>query len=87
MLSGVGTPVFRIIAGAAYQPAGIDSDGDGIGDNVDACPTEPEDKDGYLDDDGCPDTDNDGLTDGDEVLDGTDPLNPNDPAGDVGEAG
>jgi OOP family OmpA-OmpF porin len=60
LLSGVGTPNFRIIGGAAWQPAGIDSDGDGIGDNVDACPAEKEDKDGYLDDDGCPDLDNDG---------------------------
>ncbi len=79
VLSGVGTPVFRIIAGAAYQPAGIDSDGDGIGDNVDACPTEPEDKDGYLDDDGCPDTDNDG----DGIPDAQDkcPNDPEDPDG------
>ena len=37
----------------------LDSDGDGIPDNVDKCPNEPEDKDGFQDQDGCPDLDND----------------------------
>ncbi|MFT3692754.1 MAG: OmpA family protein [Kofleriaceae bacterium] len=37
-----------------------DADGDGIPDNVDKCPKEPEDKDGFQDEDGCPDPDNDG---------------------------
>ncbi len=37
-----------------------DRDGDGIGDDVDLCPTEPEDFDGFQDEDGCPDPDNDG---------------------------
>jgi hypothetical protein len=60
ILAGVGIPNFRIIGGVAYQPAGIDTDGDGVGDNQDSCPDAAEDKDGYLDDDGCPDTDNDG---------------------------
>jgi outer membrane protein OmpA-like peptidoglycan-associated protein len=36
-----------------------DTDGDGICDDEDACPTEPEDKDGFQDSDGCPDPDND----------------------------
>ncbi len=36
-----------------------DRDGDGILDDVDKCPNEPEDKDGFQDDDGCPDPDND----------------------------
>ena len=36
-----------------------DSDGDGIPDDVDKCPNEPEDKDGFQDADGCPDPDND----------------------------
>ena len=39
--------------------AGGDRDGDGILDNVDKCPDEPEDKDGFQDEDGCPDPDND----------------------------
>ncbi|MCB1182861.1 OmpA family protein [bacterium] len=37
-----------------------DSDGDGIPNDRDACPDEPEDMDGYNDLDGCPDPDNDG---------------------------
>ncbi len=37
-----------------------DSDGDGIADDLDQCPTIAEDLDGFEDDDGCPDVDNDG---------------------------
>jgi OmpA-OmpF porin, OOP family len=37
-----------------------DTDGDGLYDDEDACPNEPEDKDGFQDQDGCPDPDNDG---------------------------
>jgi len=37
-----------------------DRDGDGIPDDLDKCPDDPEDKDGFEDDDGCPDPDNDG---------------------------
>jgi outer membrane protein OmpA-like peptidoglycan-associated protein len=37
-----------------------DTDGDGLMDDVDKCPNEAEDKDGFQDDDGCPDPDNDG---------------------------
>jgi outer membrane protein OmpA-like peptidoglycan-associated protein len=37
-----------------------DTDKDGIKDNVDQCPDQPEDLDGYQDEDGCPDLDNDG---------------------------
>ncbi|MBD3315691.1 MAG: OmpA family protein [Chitinivibrionales bacterium] len=36
-----------------------DKDQDGIKDNLDRCPTDPEDIDGFEDEDGCPDTDND----------------------------
>jgi len=66
VVSGVGVPVFRVLAGAAWAPVRSDSDGDGIDDADDGCPTEVEDIDGYLDEDGCPDTDNDadGLLDG-----------------------
>ena len=52
----------------------LDTDGDGIPDDVDKCPTEPEDKDGFQDDDGCPDPDNDG----DGIPDALDKC-PNDP--------
>ncbi len=37
-----------------------DRDGDGIKDDVDKCPDDPEDFDGFQDEDGCPDPDNDG---------------------------
>jgi outer membrane protein OmpA-like peptidoglycan-associated protein len=58
----------RITTGVVWspQPGGgatlgrNDRDGDGIPDSVDACPDEPEDKDGWKDEDGCPDPDNDG---------------------------
>jgi OmpA-OmpF porin, OOP family len=42
----------------APKPPG-DRDGDGITDDKDQCPDEPEDKDGFQDEDGCPDPDND----------------------------
>lgn len=41
-------------------PASGDSDGDKIADDVDKCPNDAEDPDGFEDDDGCPDDDNDG---------------------------
>ena len=40
-------------------PPPSDRDKDGILDDDDECPDEPEDKDGFEDDDGCPDPDND----------------------------
>jgi OmpA-OmpF porin, OOP family len=51
-----------------------DKDGDGIKDNVDECPNDPEDKDGFQDEDGCPDPDNDA----DGIPDAVDKC-PNDP--------
>ena len=51
-----------------------DSDGDGIGDADDACPSNPEDYDGFQDEDGCPDYDNDK----DGIVDEKDKC-PNDP--------
>ena len=61
---------FQILAGVAWViggPAG-DSDGDGIADDVDKCPEEAEDKDGFEDTDGCPEPDNDkdGVLDKDD---------------------
>lgn len=41
-------------------PTTQDRDGDGIPDDADKCPNDPEDKDGFEDQDGCPDPDNDG---------------------------
>jgi outer membrane protein OmpA-like peptidoglycan-associated protein len=56
-----------------------DTDGDGLVDDVDKCPNEAEDKDGFQDDDGCPDADNDG----DGVADANDkcPMEPEDKDG------
>jgi OOP family OmpA-OmpF porin len=48
----------RIIERVAKKSG--DRDGDGIPDDMDKCPNEPEDKDGFQDEDGCPDLDNDG---------------------------
>lgn len=58
----------------AAAPGRNDRDGDGVPDSLDACPDEPEDKDGYQDEDGCPDLDNDG----DGIPDHADQC-PNDP--------
>jgi OmpA-OmpF porin, OOP family len=56
----VGSPSFRVFAGLQWTPVYRDGDRDGIEDDEDACPSEPEDRDGHLDQDGCPDPDNDG---------------------------
>jgi len=67
----VGTPQFRALASVGYAPMGpakekvaavrepVDSDGDGIVDEEDLCPNDPEDMDGWKDEDGCADSDND----------------------------
>jgi parallel beta-helix repeat protein len=53
-----------------------DRDGDGIPDDVDVCPNDAEDKDGFEDVDGCPDydNDNDGIYDAQDQC----PDNPED---------
>lgn len=63
---GFGSPDARVVAMVGYgrpaelpaEPVG-DRDGDGLSDDVDACPDEAEDADSFQDDDGCPDPDND----------------------------
>ncbi|MEO5770368.1 MAG: OmpA family protein [Polyangia bacterium] len=64
----------EFLAGATYRfggqgappppppapPLVLDTDRDDIPDNVDKCPNEAEDRDGFQDADGCPDIDNDG---------------------------
>jgi outer membrane protein OmpA-like peptidoglycan-associated protein len=57
----VGAPGFRIFAGISFSPQDQikDTDQDGLSDNDDECPKDPEDKDDFQDKDGCPDPDND----------------------------
>ncbi len=81
---GYGMPSIRVFTGVSWtaeeEPRQIvrpqDMDGDGLLDDEDQCPTEPEDKDGFQDEDGCPDPDNDG----DGIADTEDkcPLKPED---------
>jgi outer membrane protein OmpA-like peptidoglycan-associated protein len=65
LLRGYGSPDFRVVGMLGYAepyrtvPPRVDTDRDGLYDDVDACPREPEDKDGFKDADGCPDPDND----------------------------
>jgi outer membrane protein OmpA-like peptidoglycan-associated protein len=67
---GFGAPDWRVLVGARFGGVGgdrgADQDGDGLADAEDACPTEPETRNGFADADGCPDdpdSDGDGLVD------------------------
>lgn len=59
VLQGVGVPTARAFLGILYSADKRDRDGDGLADDLDACPEEAEDLDGFEDSDGCADTDND----------------------------
>ncbi len=65
---GVLAPDVRGILGFVFEPSIGDRDGDGLADDTDACPDEPEDFDGFEDQDGCPDPDDDrdGILDVDD---------------------
>jgi OmpA-OmpF porin, OOP family len=65
---------YRAMLGFIFEPSIGDADGDGIPDDIDQCPNDPEDFDGFEDEDGCPDPDNDG----DGILD-VDDACPNTP--------
>ncbi len=75
----------RALVGFVFEPSIGDRDGDGIRDDVDQCPDEPEDFDGFADEDGCPDPDNDR----DGILDVSDdcPMVPEDADGDADHDG
>lgn len=70
----------------APAPRAGDRDGDGIADDRDTCPDEPENYNGFEDTDGCPD---DPDTDGDGIPDSIDacPLEPEDKDGYLDEDG
>jgi OmpA-OmpF porin, OOP family len=60
LLRGKGAnPDLRAFVGIVFEPNVGDRDGDGLKDDIDGCPNDPEDKDGFEDEDGCPDPDND----------------------------
>jgi outer membrane protein OmpA-like peptidoglycan-associated protein len=73
--SGYGNPDWRLIGMLGYtmpekeKVVAVDTDGDGIVDENDECPKDPEDFDGFRDEDGCPDFDNDadGILDVDDA--------------------
>ena len=67
---------FRGFVGFIFEPTVGDTDGDGFRDDVDRCPTEPEDFDNFEDEEGCPEPDNDrdGILDTDDQC----PLVPED---------
>jgi OmpA-OmpF porin, OOP family len=75
----------RAFLGFIFEPSIGDRDGDGIKDDVDQCPDDPEDFDGFKDEDGCPDpdNDNDGILDVDDRC----PNVPEDRDGDHDEDG
>jgi OOP family OmpA-OmpF porin len=74
-----GSPDIRGFLGFVFEPNIGDRDGDGLKDDVDKCPTQPEDFDDFEDEDGCPDPDNDkdGILDRDDKC----PLDPEDKDG------
>ncbi len=53
------SPDARAFLAIVFEPNIGDRDNDGLKDDVDQCPDQPEDKDGFEDEDGCPDPDND----------------------------
>jgi len=74
ILGGRGVPQWRVFLLVNYATELLDRDGDGISDDDDMCPEDPEDFDKWQDTDGCPDPDNDN----DGILDARDDC-PNEP--------
>ena len=63
-----GNPDVRAFMGIIFEPNIGDRDHDGLKDDVDQCPDDPEDFDDFEDEDGCPELDNDqdGILDVDD---------------------
>ncbi len=82
---GFQAPDVRALVGFVFEPSMGDRDGDGLRDDVDRCPAEPEDFDDFADEDGCPEPDNDrdGILDVDDAC----PNIPEDRDGDADEDG
>ena len=91
-LPGAAAPsaALRGVIGILLEPTSRDRDGDGIPDEDDRCPTEPEDVDGIEDRDGCPEPDGEpppdpvrADRDDDTIFDDVDrcPDDPEDPDG------
>jgi len=57
--SGNDSYLFGLLGVSFALSGNIDSDGDGVKNNIDMCPNDKEDLDGFEDEDGCPDSDND----------------------------
>ena len=68
MRGKAGSPDARAFIGIVFEPNIGDRDGDGLKDDVDDCPNDPEDFDDFHDEDGCPEPDNDrdGILDEDD---------------------
>jgi outer membrane protein OmpA-like peptidoglycan-associated protein len=85
LIGASGNPDARAFLGIVFEPNIGDRDGDGIKDDVDRCPDDPEDFDDFEDEDGCPELDNDR----DQILDVDDrcPNVPEDRDGDEDDDG
>ncbi len=59
IISDAGAAQWRVLFSFSWHNQNYDSDNDGVLDEFDLCPDEPEDHDGFEDEDGCPDPDND----------------------------
>jgi OmpA-OmpF porin, OOP family len=64
LVPGYGIPIMRGFLGVKFSPTRHDRDKDGIADEDDKCPDEPENENGWQDTDGCPDEDKDDDVDG-----------------------
>jgi outer membrane protein OmpA-like peptidoglycan-associated protein len=83
--SGFQAADLRMLVGFVLEPSIGDRDNDGIKDDEDQCPDDPEDRDRFQDWDGCPDpdNDNDGIPDREDQC----PMVPEDRDGDEDEDG